>query len=95
MRYDSVILSDTGEWLPPEPDFPNLTALMTGASMDVLKIQRARQVVNQMGEDMPLLPPAMVDAVNNTLPQEYWPFPRTAYPPRPRQRYLMDTLFSG
>ena len=83
-----MILSDTGDWVPPEPNWPNLEDLMLGASLDVLKIQRARLAVNSMGDDFPLLPPAMVAAAFNVVPQEYWPFEPT--PPAPQVEVPVD-----
>ena len=81
LRYDCMILSDTGDWVPPQENFPNLQDLMMGASLDVLKIERARMTSRSLGGEIPLLPPAMVDAAFNTLPPEYWPYPRPPFTP--------------
>ena len=82
MRFDTLILTDTGEWVPPEQNFPNLQDLMMGTSLDLLKIQRARLTSISLGTNIELLPAAMVNAAFNTLPPEYWPFQRPVSPPR-------------
>ena len=79
MRFDSMILTDTGEWLPPQENFPNLECLMMGTSLDLLKIQKARMTSNSLGNDVPLLPAAMINAAFNTIPPEYWPYSRPVF----------------
>lgn len=73
LKYDALILTDTGAWLPPEPGFPNLDALMIGASLDIIKIQQARLAQRSMGTACTLLPAALMEAVIRVLPADAVP----------------------
>ena len=73
LKYDALILTDTGSWLPPAPGFPNLDALMVGASLDIIKIQQARMAQQAMGAACPLLSTGMVAAAIRVLPSDAVP----------------------
>ena len=73
LKYDALILTDTGVWVPPEPGFPNVDSLMLGASLDLIKIQKARMVQQSLGAECTLLPDAMVAAAVRKLPADAVP----------------------
>ena len=73
LKFDALILTDTGAWLPPAPNFPNLNELMIGASLDICKIQQARLAQRAMGGACDLLPAALIEAVVRVLPAEAVP----------------------